>query len=287
MANDAGKLTLNVETHGIGKGRPVIALHGFIATLESWRGLVPLLADRELWLFDLKGHGASPCPADGKYTVQDQADLVLARILEENMRDLTLIGHSFGGGVALLVGIELIKEGKGRLASLVLIDSLAFPEALSGWARLLRWGWPFAYAPVPLFALSKTAAVCTVRLALRILCRHPENITEAAIRAYARNLRPPERASALIQTGKNLVKDHYAGIEKDFNIIDVPTLIVWGRQDPLLPLEPTGSALHDGINGSRPVIAVDDCGHIAHEELPDLVLGQIAAFIAERGGSAH
>jgi pimeloyl-ACP methyl ester carboxylesterase len=286
MVNGADKLRLNVETHGIGKGRPVVALHGFIATLESWRRLVPLLVDRELWLFDLKGHGASPCPADGKYTVQDQADLVLARIFEENMRDLTLIGHSFGGGVALLVAIKLIKEGKGRLASLVLIDSLAFPEALPGWARLLRCCWPFAYVPVPLFAVSKTATIGAVRLALRVLCRHPENITEAAIQAYAGNLRPWERARALIHTGKNLVKDNYAGVEK-VNTIDVPTLIVWGRQDPLVPLEPTGCVLHDRINGSKPILAVDDCGHIAHEELPDPVLGQIATFIAEHGGSAN
>ena len=195
------------------------------------------------------------------------------------MRNLTLIGHSFGGGVAVLVAIKLIKEGTGRLSSLVLIDSLAFPKALSGWAQLLRWGWPLAYGVVPLFALSKTAATCTVRLALRVLCRHPENITQAAVNAYAGNLRPLARASVLIQTGKSLVKAHYAGIEKDFNIIDVPTLIIWGRQDSLVPMEPTCSALHHGIKGSKIVIA-DDCGHIAHEELPNLVLGQIAAFMA-------
>src|ERR1700693_6607662 len=238
MADDVAELNLNVERHGIGAGRPVVALHGFIATLESWRRLVPLVPDRELWLFDLKGHGASPCPADGKYTVQDQADLVLARIFRENMRELTLIGHSFGGGVALLVAIALIKEGKGRLARLVLIDSPAFPEACSWWAKGLRSVWPLAYGAVPLVALSQAAAICAVRLGLRIICKHPENITAAAIRAYAGNLRPPERASAMIQTGRNLVEAQYEPIEKDFKIIDVPTLIVWGRQDPQVSRDP-------------------------------------------------
>lgn len=279
MANAASELNLNVETHGIGMGRPVVALHGFLATLESWRGLVPLVPDRELWLFDLKGHGASPCPVDGKYTVQDQADLVLARILEEDMRDLTLIGHSFGGGVALLVAIALIKEGKGRLARLVLIDSLAFPEALSGWAEGLRSVWPFTYGTVPLFALSESAAIYAVRMGMRILCKHPENITEAAIRGYAGNLRPPERASAMIQTGRNLVEAQYEPIATDFKIIDVPTLIVWGREDPLVPLEPSSSRLHEGIEGSTLVIPAEPCGHIPHEELPDPVLGEIAAFL--------
>ena len=279
MANAASALDLNVETHGIGAGRPVVALHGFIATLESWRRLVPLLPGRELWLFDLKGHGASPCPADGKYTVQDQADLVLARIFREDMRELALVGHSFGGGVALLVAIALIKEGKGRLARLVLIDSLAFPEALSWWARWLRQAWPLAYGAVPLFALSQSVAIYAVRMGMRILCKHPENITEAAIKSYAGNLRPPARASALIQTGRNLTKENYTGIENGFRTINVPTLIIWGREDPLVPLEPSSSRLHEGIQGSRLVIPAERCGHIAHEELPDPVLGEIAAFL--------
>ena len=281
MASGPGNVTLNVEVHGRGKGRAVVALHGFIATLESWRGLVPLLADREVWLFDLKGHGASPCPDDGKYTVQDHADLVLARIVKEDLRGVTLVGHSFGGGVALLVAIALIKEGAGRLASLVLIDSLAFPEGLSAWARLLRAVWALAYVPVPLFAISQAIAIGAVRMGLRIICRRPENITAAAIHAYAGNLRQPARASALIQTGRNMTQPNYARIKDGLKDIEVPTLIVWGRQDPLVPLEPTLNALHDGIKGSTTLV-VEDCGHIAHEEQPTPLLRQIAAFLTQQ-----
>ena len=279
MADAAAKLKLNVETHNIGKGRPVVMLHGFIATLESWRGLVPLLGHRELWLFDLKGHGASPCPADGKYTVRDHADLVLARIFAEDMRELTLVRHSFGGGVALLVAIELIREGRGRLSRLVLVDSLAFPEELSWWARWFRFVWPLAYAAVPPFALSQAAAVCAVGAALRILCKRPNNITPAAVQAYAGNLREPARANALIQTGRNFVKAHYGEIADHFHVIDVPTLIVWGRDDPLVPPHNTSTRLHQGIRGSTLRIPEEDCGHIAHEELPDLVPSEIARFI--------
>src|SRR5260370_37570576 len=105
MADPSAQLSVNGETHRIGAGRPVVALHGFLATLESWRRLMPLLPDRALWLFDLKGHGASPCPADGKYTLRDQADLVLARIPEGDLRELALVGDAFGSGVAVLVAV--------------------------------------------------------------------------------------------------------------------------------------------------------------------------------------
>jgi pimeloyl-ACP methyl ester carboxylesterase len=275
MADSASDLILNVETHGLGAGRPVVALHGFLATLESWRGLVPRLPGRELWLFDLKGHGASPCPADGRYTVRDQADLVLARI--GDMRDVTLVGHSFGGGVALLVAMKLSKQQ--RLARLVLVNALAFPEDLAPWAKWLRDFWFSAYLTVLPFWLSETAAAGAVRIGLNMLCQQPQNITAASVRAYVGNLRPPARANALIQTGRNLTPENYTEIENGLRTIDVPTLIIWGRDDPLVPLAPHSSKLHNAIQGSTLFIPEDPCGHIAHEELPVPVLGQIAAFV--------
>jgi len=269
-------LRLHVETpNGTGQGRPVVVLHGYLATLESWRGLVPLLPGRELWLFDLKGHGKSPCPADGHYTVTDQAELVLAQM--GSMRDVTLVGHSFGGGVALLAAVRLKQQG--RLARLVLVDALAFPDLLSGWAQWLRWGWVSAYLAIAPFALSQTAATAAVRMGLNILCKHPENITLASIEAYAGNLRQPARANALIQTGRYLVEEQYREIENGFRSIDVPTLIVWGKDDPLVPMPDNTRKLLAGIQGSQLFVPQDACGHIAHEELPGPVLAAIAAFI--------
>ncbi len=267
---------LHVETpNGTGQGRPVVVLHGYLATHESWRGLVPLLPGRELWLFDLKGHGASPCPADGRYTVTDQAELVLAQIA--TLRDVTLVGHSLGGGVALLTAIRLRQQG--RLARLVLVDALAFPDLLSGWAQWLRWGWVSAYLTVPPFALSDTIALAAVRMGLNVLCKHPENISAASMKAYASNLRQLARASALIETGRYLVAEQFREIEAGFRSIDVPTLIVWGRDDPLVPMPDNTAKLLGGIKGSTLFVPEEACGHIAHEELPGPVLAAIEAFI--------
>jgi pimeloyl-ACP methyl ester carboxylesterase len=255
----------------------VVALHGLLSTRETWKQLVPLCADRELWLFDLKGHGASPCPHDGCYSVRDQAALVLRHIHRHDLRDLTLVGHSFGGSVALLVSIALMKEGSERLSSLVLIDSLVMPGMLPRSVRILRALWPVASAWAFLFGLPKKIAAGIVRSIVAAICEHPENIQPAALASYARNLRQGQ-VQAMIQTVRTLVPVHFRGIEEKLGTIDVPTLIVWGREDPLLDCEAARAQLQSEIRCAR-FMLVNDCGHIPHEEHPEKVLPDIAAFL--------
>jgi pimeloyl-ACP methyl ester carboxylesterase len=261
-----------------GDGRPIIALHGFGATSYSWRHLVPAMAGRgKLFLFDLKGHGASPCPPDRKYSLRDHVDLILAFIRKNDMRDLALIGHSLGGGVALLVAIELVKKGEGRLSSLVLVDSLVFPERLPLFVRIAMRLRLLGYAVHWVLP-----AKLIVRIVLSLVCAHPERIPEDAVNAYAVNVERTDHVRALIETAGHLVKHDFAWVESKYQLVDVPTLIVWGRRDSLVPLA-IGSRLHAGLRQSQ-LVTVEDCGHIPHEERPEAIVGTIAAFVTERTG---
>jgi pimeloyl-ACP methyl ester carboxylesterase len=163
------------------------------------------------------------------------------------------------------------------LRSLVLIDALAFPGALPPWARLLRASWPVTFALAPLLALSKTSALMFLRLAVRVICRHPEAIPPSALAAYADNLHRL-RLRAMIQTLRAVVPAEFMEIADHLRAIEVPTLIVWGRQDPLLPLASHGRVLHRAISCSE-LLVIDDCGHIPHEEWPDPVLEKIGDFL--------
>jgi pimeloyl-ACP methyl ester carboxylesterase len=89
-----------------GTGRPVIALHGFGESIYAWRHLAPgLAATHQVHLLDLRGHGRSEMPADGCYAPRCHADLVFAYIQHHQLTDVTVIGHSMGGGVALLLSV--------------------------------------------------------------------------------------------------------------------------------------------------------------------------------------
>lgn len=257
-----------------GSGNPAIMLHGFGATLYSWRHLVSALAARrELWLLDLKGHGRSPSPLDGKYTLQDHAALVYRLIIENDLRQLTLIGHSLGGGIALLVAITLAADGDDRLASLVLMDSIAFPQKVPLFIRICTW---------PLLgrlALACVPAKLLVRFVLGIAYFNRKKIESQAIEAYAANLRSPERRRALIETAKNLVPDDLKRVLKQYSTIRVPALVIWGQQDRVVPSS-VGRELKAALANSRYMV-VENCGHMPQEERPEAILGAISDFLGD------
>src|SRR5208282_4631692 len=114
-----------------GNGKPVILLHGLGANHYSWRHLVLRMpACYQALSFDLKGFGNSPKPHDKKYSLYDQAHLIYNFIVDNRLNDVTIIGHSMGGGVALLVAIELIERIGKRLFSMVLIDSIGYYQPI-------------------------------------------------------------------------------------------------------------------------------------------------------------
>jgi pimeloyl-ACP methyl ester carboxylesterase len=256
-----------------GAGKPTIMLHGYGTTHFTWRNLVSILsAQRELWLIDLKGHGRSACPLDGKYALQDQVDLIHRLIVENDLRQLTLIGHSFGGGVALLVALKLLADGEKRLSSLVLIDSIAFPQKLPLFIRLAAWPLlgPMVLACVPVKLL--------VQLVLRTAFFDRKKIERQAIDAYAVNLRSHEHRRALVETAKQLVPEDLKIEIQQYSSISVPTLLIWGQQDRVVP--PTvGVRLNMTIANSHYMV-VENCGHIPQEECPEAILEPIAKFLS-------
>lgn len=101
-------VAINYETNGTG-GTPIVMLHGFGASLETWRDIQPLLQDSfSLNLIDLKGSGLSSKPRDGNYSLESHAEIVESFLAWLQLDNVVLVGHSYGGAVALVTCLRAL-----------------------------------------------------------------------------------------------------------------------------------------------------------------------------------
>jgi pimeloyl-ACP methyl ester carboxylesterase len=263
------KTGLYCETYG--SGDPILAVHGLGASLYSWRNLKGQLPDHELILIDLRGAGKSPKPHDTHYSIHDQANLVYEFILEKNLRNLTLVGNSYGGAVSLIVSIRLCEQNPGLLSKLILIDSGGYNKLLPWYLKLLRTpvlGW------LALHILSPKQSAKTV---LNNAYYNHGLITKEQIEAYAEPIGSPGGRYALLQTAKGVIPKDINEIIAKYRTINVPTLILWGLNDRVIPLE-IGEMLHAAIPGSR-LETIDECGHVPQEEKPAETIAHVSQFL--------
>lgn len=250
----------------------ILFLHGFAASSVTWDELVPHFApDRyRLYLLDLKGSGNSEKPCDNAYSPADHARSVLEAIEGLGLRDLTVVGHSLGGGIALLAWHLARDSGRSPLISrLVLIDAAAYRQPFPRFFRWLR-------TPV----LGR--ALLTL-LPLRYLVSHnlghvyhdPAEVTEDRISRYTSCFRGPGTVTALLANARQVDE---VGKWPDHSRITIPTQIVWGRYDRIVRLE-SGEKLHSEIPSSRMVTFA--CGHNPHEEEAAACATSILAFLEE------
>jgi pimeloyl-ACP methyl ester carboxylesterase len=265
-----GGVALYHESHGTGS--PILFLHGLGTSTHSWRHLIqPLSKQHKLILVDLKGFGKSPKPRDNDYSIQDQAELIYQFILRNNLSQLTIVGHSLGGGVALLTAIKLSEQEPGRLASLILISSASYHQDLPLFIEILRR--PFL-GPLAFSLLTNKKKV---RMILERAYYDDKKISKDQVQAYTTPLNSSGGENALIETAKKIIPSNIDEITAAYKNIRFPTLILWGRQDKIVPAK-VGEKLHQALPNSQLVI-IDRCGHIPHEEKPEEAINIISNFL--------
>jgi pimeloyl-ACP methyl ester carboxylesterase len=263
---------LYYEVYGEANPRPLLCIHGFGASLYSWRNFKdPLSKNYRLILLDLKGAGKSPKPNDTHYSTQDHADLIYGFIQEKNLRNLTLIGNSLGGALSLWLSIMLIEKQPGRLRSLILIDAGAYKEYIPFYVKLI--GVPI----IGVAAVYLIPATCMARSVLKLAYYDPGKITEEQIAAYAAPLAAPGGKHALLETGKQIIPPNIDELTANYKDINVPTLIIWGRQDKVIdPI--VGNLLDQAIPNST-LQWIDQCGHVPQEERPEATIPLVMDFL--------
>jgi pimeloyl-ACP methyl ester carboxylesterase len=250
-----------------GDGEPVVMLHASLSAKSQWTPLVTALAPQfKAIALDLCGYGDNPLhERQGFHTIDDEADLVRARIDRLAGRDarVHLVGHSFGGLVALRVALA----HPDRVASLSLFEPVA--------VRVLD-------ANDPSLAVFRCVAADTTALAA---AGHLREVAETVVDFWSgvgTYAAMPQRTQEVIaRFSAKMPLDFEAAwgwrIDDDaLRALDVPTLLMGGRRSPQVTRHVV-ARLSTLLLDSR--VAAFDCGHMGPITDPGVVNAAIAAFV--------
>jgi pimeloyl-ACP methyl ester carboxylesterase len=237
-----------------GESRTLVLVHGLGGKAENWAAMMPSLSRHGFRVYgpDLLGFGRSDRP-DVDYSIALQADVLLQFFESQNLSRADLGGWSMGGWVALKF-------------------ALAHPERVR---RVVVYDSAGIYFK-PRFdpALFHPTTVEQAQEFLALLTPQASHIPRFVVRDLMREARPGawvvDRAMKSMQAGADLLNGQLQSLQ-------APVLIVWGKQDVLVPLS-CGEEMHREIPQSSLAI-FDGCGHLAPAECSGRVLAETLHFL--------
>lgn len=247
---------------------PLVLIHGTSASLHTWEGWVAGLAGtRRVISFDLPGFGLTGPSADGDYRVTRYVAFVRQLLSRLGVGRAIVAGNSLGGEIAW----QLALADPARVAGLVLVDAAGFdfvPESLPLAFRIARL--PVLREPMR-WLLPRRA----VESSVLSVYGDPARVSAALVdRYYELTLREGNRV-ALMQR----MNQPAPGPVDRLADIKVPTLILWGGQDRLIP-PVWGDKFHAAIPGSR-LVTFPALGHVPQEEDPAATLAALRDWLPQ------
>ena len=198
-----------------GHGEPLVVIHGGAGDARTWLQNIEVLAGNyTVYAPDLPGYGGTQ-PISGQYYIPE-----LARFIEDftatlGLEKFYLVGHSLGGGIALNFALMFPE----KIRKLVLISSLCMGREIGFWIRL---------ASIP--AIIKVLGKCFMWIV-------------HGLKMIAEQLNPSnmmmEMTPAAMMIGSNITTWHSQTLvlENKLPEVKMPTLLVWGGRDPVVPVK--------------------------------------------------
>lgn len=256
------------------RSRPtVLLIHGLAGSSRTWHEVIPGLAESFTVLApDLLGHGESAKPM-GDYSLGAFASGLRDLLAVLDLGPVTVVGQSLGGGIAM----QLAYQHPELVDRLVLVASGGLGREVSWLLRMLTL--PGAEVVMPLlFPGFASAGGNALGSMLHDRGLHHPRIAEMW-RSYA-SLAGAENRRAFIRTLRSVIEPGGQAVnamDRLYLAAAMPTLIVWGDDDRIIPVEHAHAA-HDVIEGSRLEI-FKSVGHFPHSEEPDRFIDVLTDFV--------
>ena len=246
---------------------PIVLLHGTGASLHTWDGWTRELArERRVIRFDLPGFGLTGPSPDGVYSIESYVDTVLALADTLGVQRFIVAGNSLGGYVAWATAV-LHPE---RVDRLILVDAAGYPFR----SQSIPLAFRIARTPVLNVLMRDVLPRSIVAASLRNVYGDPTRVTPALVDRYFDLATRAGNRAALVARFDQTTPGSLAERVPE---IRVPTLILWGGKDRLIPLE-FGARFARDIQGSR-LVVFDTLGHVPHEEDPARTVAAVLPFI--------
>lgn len=256
-----------------GSGPAILLVHGIAGRAENWDPIIPALAREHTVIApDLPGHGLSGKPP-GDYSIGALASAMRDLLVYLGHERATVIGHSLGGGVAMQYAYMFPE----RCERLVLMSSGGLGPDVSPILRAAAL--PGADLFLTLTAGAATAVGAPVGRALgRIGLRPSPDVAEVA-RGFA-SLADAETRMAFLSTLRAVIGTKGQRVDASNRLYlaaEMPTLIVWGADDPIIPAH-HGERAHAAMPGSR-LRVFEGAGHMPHFDAPTAIAEALLEFI--------
>ena len=247
----------------------LLLIHGYTSSVTAWRTSAPMLAEKGFHVVavDLLGFGYSEKPSWFEYSITSQARIVSRFMNRLGIGRATVVGNSYGGAVAATLALDyperveklvladaVINDDPKNLPILKLASLPGIGEAITPWIVGSKAFWKFR--------MRNTLAPANHHL-----------IDDTRVANVRRPLDSADAHRSLLATSRNWSAER---ISRDANLISQPTLIVWGEDDKVIPIE-NGYKLHNDILHSR-LVVLRDCGHIPQEEKSDAFVNIVSEF---------
>ncbi len=212
-----------------GKGKDVVLVHGSPGTIEDWELIVDDLSKHfRVTTYDRPGHGYSG-NINNDFTIESNARTLFDLIDALNLRNVVVVGHSFGGSSALALAIH----NPINIKSFVLLGASAYPS---------KKNIPFLLKLLSVPMLGKGIAVTIRPLFMPVMIR------EAIIKSFSPNIKSiPEgyfdlrlvlwnRAKVVISTARETVKlnKSLSQLSKKYTLITKPVFLLYGEEDAMV-----------------------------------------------------
>jgi pimeloyl-ACP methyl ester carboxylesterase len=249
---------------------PLLLIHGTSSSLHTWDKVNSLIikktnGDKRIITVDMPAFGLTGPNPENKYSYENYNQFIDSLLIKLNVKKCTIGGNSLGGGIAWHFAVAKPK----KVNSLILIDASGYPKKNEKGSL----GFKIAQMPVINNLLLYITPKSLVRKSIEGVYYNQQLIEEETVTRYHELLLCEGNRKAALSLFKNKIEQHPEFIKT----IQVPTLIIWGKEDALIDYK-NAYLFNQDIKNSD-VVMLEKVGHVPNEEAPEKVANAIITFL--------